>query len=125
MASCVRYNILERARKAKYFSIILDCTPNLSHREQMLFTLRFVDVCESDLIVLEHYITFQETEEPAGQSLVVVIKKCLEDSKFHFKNCRGQGYDNGSNMRGRNKGVQARVRQENPRAFFMPWVATL
>jgi hypothetical protein len=26
----------------------------------------------------------------------------------------------GSNMRGKNKGVQARVCQENPRAFFMP-----
>jgi hypothetical protein len=35
MASGVRDNILERARKAKYFSIILNCTQNLSHREQM------------------------------------------------------------------------------------------
>jgi hypothetical protein len=61
MASCVRGNILEQARKAKYFSIILGCTPDLSHREQMSFTLRFVDVCESDLIVQDHFITFQET----------------------------------------------------------------
>jgi hypothetical protein len=59
MASCVRDNILERARKAKYFSIILDSAPDLSHREQMSFTLRFVDVCESDLIVQEHFVTFQ------------------------------------------------------------------
>jgi hypothetical protein len=49
-----------------------------------------------------------------------VIKKLLVDSKLDFKICRGQGYDNGSNMRGKNKGVQARIRQENPRAFFMP-----
>jgi hypothetical protein len=59
MASCVRDNILKRARKAKYFSIIIDCVPDLRHREQMSFTLRFVDVCESDLIVQEHLITFQ------------------------------------------------------------------
>jgi hypothetical protein len=44
MASCVRNNILKRARKAKYVSIILDFTPDLSHREQMPFTLRFMDV---------------------------------------------------------------------------------
>jgi hypothetical protein len=59
IASCVRDNISERDRKAKYFSIILDCTPDLSHREQMSFKLRFVDVCESDLIVQQHFITFQ------------------------------------------------------------------
>jgi hypothetical protein len=69
----------------------------------MSFTLRFADVCESDLIVQEHFITFQETEEITGRSLFVVIKKLLEDSKLDFKNCRGQGYDNGSNMRGKNK----------------------
>jgi hypothetical protein len=44
----------------------------------------------------------------------------LEDSKLDFKNCWGRGYDNGSNMRGKNEGVQACIRQENPRAFFMP-----
>jgi hypothetical protein len=125
VASCVRDNILERARKAKYFSIILDCTPDLSHREQMSFTLRFEDVCESDLIVQEHFITFQETEETTGQSLFVVIKKLLEDSKLGIKNCKGQGYDNGSDMRGKNRGIQARIRQENPRAFLCLVVATL
>jgi hypothetical protein len=57
----------------------------------------------------------QETTE---QSLFV-IKKLLH-SKLDFKNSRGQGYDNGLNMRGKNKGVQARVCPENPRAFFMP-----
>jgi hypothetical protein len=36
-----------------------------------------MDVCESDLIVQEHFITFQETEETAEQSLFVVIKNCL------------------------------------------------
>jgi hypothetical protein len=43
-----------------------------------------------------------------------VIKKLLEDSRLDFKNCRGQGYDNGSDMRGKNKGGQERIRQENP-----------
>jgi hypothetical protein len=45
---------------------------------QMSFVLRFVDACESDLIVQEHFIAFQETEKTTGQSLFVVIKKnCL------------------------------------------------
>lgn len=58
-----------------------------------------MDVCEYDLLDQEHFITFQETEETTGQSLSVVIKKLLDDSKLDFKKFQGQGYDNGSNMR--------------------------
>jgi hypothetical protein len=58
--------------------------------------------------------------ESTGQSLFKIIQKLLEDLNLNINNCRGQGYDNGSNMKGKNKGVQARIRQINPRAFFMP-----
>ena len=37
-----------------------------------------------------------------------------------FIDMRGQGYDNGSNMRGCYRGVQARVLAENQRAAFVP-----
>ncbi|KAI8541986.1 hypothetical protein RHMOL_Rhmol08G0104000 [Rhododendron molle] len=33
---------------------------------------------------------------------------------------RGQGYDNSSNMKGKNKGVQKRLLDKNPRAFYTP-----
>lgn len=33
---------------------------------------------------------------------------------------RGQGYDNGANMTGKNKGVQKHIQNLNPRAFFIP-----
>lgn len=33
---------------------------------------------------------------------------------------RGQGYDNGANMSGKFKGVQAHILQKNCRAFFCP-----
>lgn len=33
---------------------------------------------------------------------------------------RGQGYDNGSNMKGKHQGVQKRLLDINPRAFYMP-----
>ena len=32
---------------------------------------------------------------------------------------RGQGYDNGSNMKGKNVGVHKRILDLNPRAFFI------
>lgn len=44
----------------------------------------------------------------------------LDELGLSVTNCRGQGYDNGANMRGCNKGVQARILQLERRALFMP-----
>jgi hypothetical protein len=35
-----------------------------------------------------------------------------------INNVREQGYDNGSNMKGRHQGVQSRLLKLNPRAFY-------
>ncbi|XP_065651127.1 zinc finger MYM-type protein 1-like [Hydra vulgaris] len=44
----------------------------------------------------------------------------LEQNRINLKNCRGQGYDNGANMSGIYKGVQAIILQKNPQALYMP-----
>lgn len=63
---------------------------------------------------------FLEAEESTGLHLASLILKRLEDLKVPFEDCRGQAYDNGANMKGKNKGVQARLLQINPRALFVP-----
>ena len=62
---------------------------------------------------------FSEAEESTGQHLASLILKRLEELKIPFEDCRGQSYDNGANMRGKNKGVQARLLEMNPRALFV------
>jgi len=47
----------------------------------------------------------------------------LESQGIDIMNCRGQTYDNASNMAGKYSGMQARIMQENPHAIFVPCAA--
>ncbi|XP_062085461.1 uncharacterized protein LOC133791556 [Humulus lupulus] len=89
LASQVKNTILKKVKEAKYFSVILDCTPDLSHQEQM------------SLILSE-------------------LTKEIENLKLDINDIRGQGYDNGSNMKGKHQGVQKRLLELNPRALYTP-----
>ncbi|XP_055326046.1 uncharacterized protein LOC129579884 [Sitodiplosis mosellana] len=44
----------------------------------------------------------------------------LESLGLDPENLRGQGYDNGANMKGKNIGVQNLILEKYPRAFFVP-----
>lgn len=120
MAKQVLEEILERCRKSKFYSIILDCTPDISHKEQMSFTIRFLDDSTGDFRVKEHFIGFQTVEDTTGKGLADFLLHFLSEKNLDIYNCCGQGYDNGANMAGKNNGVQSRILGINPRARFVP-----
>lgn len=57
-------------------------------------------------------------EETTGENLSPLVLNRLKELNILFENCRGQSYDNRANTKGKNKGVQAWLLQQNPRAFF-------
>ena len=44
----------------------------------------------------------------------------LKKYDLDINDIRGQGYDNGSNMKCKNQGVQKRLLDINPRAYYTP-----
>ena len=56
-AQMIRSIILEEQKAAKYFSIIVDATPDSSHTEQTTFILRYV-TCQESCIIQEHFLQF-------------------------------------------------------------------
>ncbi|GFT32180.1 zinc finger MYM-type protein 1 [Trichonephila clavipes] len=91
---------------------------DVSRVEQMSIILRF---CNSSTgAIEEHFVGFIAFEETAGEYITNSILQELERNGLDIQNCRGQGYDNGANMVGINKGVRTRILNINPTAFFTP-----
>lgn len=63
------------------------------------------------------------THEKTGEALANDIENKVTLDGLNIKNIRGQSYDNGANMAGKYKGVQARILRLNNMARFVPCTA--
>ncbi|KAL8245965.1 hypothetical protein R6Q59_007181 [Mikania micrantha] len=116
----IKNKIVNKVKDAKYFSIILDCTPDISHNEQMSIIFRCLDISSNPIEVKEYFINFLKVDDTTGKGLFDAIVEEINKLGLDIDNVRGQGYDNGSNMKGKHQGVQKRLLDINPRAFYTP-----
>jgi hypothetical protein len=118
LADAIRSVIIGKIKEAKYFSVILDCTPDASHQEQMSLIIRYVDTSSGSACIQESFLGFLDVNDTTGQGLFDVLQEALKSLDLDVGNVRGQGYDNGSNMKGKHQGVQKKLLNMNPRAFY-------
>lgn len=113
--------IVRRVKKAKYFSIIMDCTPDKGHTEQLSVVLRVVN-CEPSVgaSITDNFVGFIDVEDTTGKGFTDTLLEKLNKLNLSIADCRGQSFDNGSNMMGHRQGVQARVLQLNDKALCVP-----
>ncbi|XP_047137607.2 zinc finger MYM-type protein 1-like [Hydra vulgaris] len=122
LGNAIKKEIIQTANAMKYFSIVLDGTPDCSHVEQMTIIIRFVkvDSLKKEFSIKEHFLGFVPLKKTTGAYMAETIIQQLEEMELPIDNLRGQGYDNGANMIGKNNGVQKKILNINPRALFVP-----
>ncbi|XP_053568207.1 zinc finger MYM-type protein 1-like [Bombina bombina] len=112
--------IVSEAKIAKYYGISVDSTPDISHVDQLTFILRYI---RPDGIAVERFMGFIANVGHKSQQIADIILSTLEKYGLDIKDCRGQSYDNASNMSGAYSGVQARIKNINPLAQYVPCAA--
>ena len=114
-----KHLILEEIKAAKYFSILLDSTPDVSHIDQMAFIVRYVKVGSSEVQIKESSLNFFPLQKNADE-IMKSIPDELQQNGLDIMMCRGQAYDNASTMVEIRSRVLCRIKQVNSKAIFIP-----
>lgn len=112
--------ILKEREEAKYYSIIVDATPDSALVEQTTFVLRYLNREEKKYVIQERFLEFVDCNNKTGADIANLITMTLDSRKIPLGDCRGQGYDNGSSMKGQYKGAHAIIMKKNPLAIYSP-----
>lgn len=120
MAQHVRQVICDELKQSKYYSLIVDSTPDMSHVDQLVLAVRYVS---SDGGPCERFLTFIPSAGHSAEGMFKSVTKELENLQIKIDDCRGQSYDNASNMSGVYNGLQAKIKTKSPLALFIPCAA--
>lgn len=116
MATMVQRDLVNAASRSGFFSIIADGTTDICGKEQFSVCLRFVD---DDLTPKEKFVGMYECPDSGGETLAKAVLDVTVRLMGGTTKLRGQCYDGASNMSGRLSGVQARIREVQPKALYV------
>lgn len=108
--------IIDEVKNAKYFSIVVDSTPDISYNDQLFLIYRYV----LNGTPVERFIQFIPNIGHKSKEIADTVLKTIHEHGLDIKNCRGQSYDNASNMSGKYSGLQARIKEVSPLAEYAP-----
>lgn len=116
LARSIHDKIVAELQTAKYYSVSVDSTPDITHIDQLTVIVRYVLPAGP----VERFIKFIPISSHTGVSLANALLSLLDEFEIDIAHCRGQSYDNASNMSGIYNGMQAIISAKNSLAVYVP-----
>ena len=85
MGQAVLTSIVNEMKEAKYYSVSIESTPDISHIDQLPVTVRYVNKSGP----IERFLTFINFQIHTGQELARLLLSYLDDNGIDIANCRG------------------------------------
>ena len=96
----MKKKIVNQVKRVKYFAMIFNSTPDLSHMDQTSQVLRYALIEGSSVNVVASFIDFMETKGKMVEYISKMILEKVNEQGIAIANCRGQAYDNVAVMSG-------------------------
>jgi len=103
-------------KDSKYYSVMVDETPDISQKEQISICVRRVN---EKFEVEELFLGFYYTDDTKSATLFKCLLDVLCRFGFPINYCRGQCYDGAANMSGQVSGLQTLMRSKEERALYV------
>ena len=109
------HDIVGEVKRVKFFSIIADETMDVSNKEKLSVSLRYI----LDNMIHEVFLEFLEVERITGETLARCIINFLTGLGLSLSDLRGQCYDGATNMAGAKSGCKSLILGEAPKAIYV------
>ncbi|XP_058763823.1 uncharacterized protein LOC131637258 [Vicia villosa] len=119
LATCCAHEVTKVIMKElgeRKFSMLIDESRDISIKEQMEVMLRLLNDKGK---VVEQFIALYHVKYTTSEALKDAIYGILDRHTLSISRIRGQGYDGASNMRGEFNGLQRKILDEIPYAFYV------
>ena len=125
LAGQVLQDIKVELQSAPFFAIILDTTQDVSKKDQLSEVFRYVKIAyhddgtSSELQVIEAFTSFTKVEDSSAIRLHKLITNSIQKKGLDIKKRRGQGYDGAAVMSGKYSGLQKKIQDVAPHAYYV------
>lgn len=121
MTECISKQLIKALKDSPYYSIIIDETSDVSQHEQVSICFRFVEKCT--LEIHELFFGFYKTETTTADALLKIIIDVLTRFSLEINLCRGIATDGAANMAGAFSGLQAKLKEIEPKVVHVHCLA--